>query len=205
MTNDPDKSHVEEAAAIRRQYEKHGVEGYYSQFGAEYRNPHEPVIREVLQEAVRRWQLDLDHVLDLACGSGEVTLALGELGSRKIDGVDIWPVLVGTPAQPPRDSLYYFRGLLLEAVRVGPWKLHLANGELYQLGDDISEAKNVAAANPAVVKRLRDFAEEMRGDLGLDGMGPGCRALGRVDHPQPIIATNGAVRRDMVGSHTEFP
>ncbi len=88
MTNDPDKSHVEEAAAIRRQYEKHGVEGYYSQFGAEYRNPHEPVIREVLQEAVRRWQLDLDHVLDLACGSGEVTLALGELGSRKIDGVD---------------------------------------------------------------------------------------------------------------------
>jgi arylsulfatase A len=124
---------------------------------------------------------------------------------RKIDGVDIWPVLVGNPAKPPRDSLYYFRGLLLEAVRVGPWKLHLANGELYQLTNDIAEAKNVAAANPEVVKRLRDFAEEMRGDLGMDGMGPGCRPLGRVENPQPVIATNGAVRRDMVGSHTEFP
>lgn len=74
--------------AIRQQYEAHGVEGYYAQFGAEYRNPHEPVIREVLAEAVQRWQLNLSRVLDLACGSGEVTLALRELGCQQIDGVD---------------------------------------------------------------------------------------------------------------------
>jgi SAM-dependent methyltransferase len=74
--------------AIRHQYEEHGVEGYYARFGAGYRNPHEPVIREVLREAVARWRLDLRRVLDLACGSGEVTLALRELGVGEIDGVD---------------------------------------------------------------------------------------------------------------------
>lgn len=79
---------IETGEAIRHQYEEHGVEGYYSQFGAEYRNPHEPAIGEVLREAVRRWQLDLTGVLDLACGSGEATLVLRELGGERIDGVD---------------------------------------------------------------------------------------------------------------------
>ncbi len=78
----------DDATAIRHRYEQHGVEGYYSQFGAEYQNPHEPVIREVLRAAVERWRLDLTRALDLACGSGEVTLALRELGGREIDGVD---------------------------------------------------------------------------------------------------------------------
>lgn len=75
-------------AAVRHQYEEHGVEGYYSQFGADYRNPHESAIREVLQHAVQRWRLDLTRVLDLACGSGEVTLALRELGCQTVDGID---------------------------------------------------------------------------------------------------------------------
>lgn len=88
MTNHLDKSQADEIAAIRSHYEEHGVEGYYSQFGAQYRNPHEIIIREILQEAVRRWQLNLNHVLDLACGSGEVTLALRELDSQQIDGID---------------------------------------------------------------------------------------------------------------------
>src|SRR5437763_911706 len=34
------------------------------------------------------WGLDLTRVLDLACGSGEATLALRELGAGTIDGVD---------------------------------------------------------------------------------------------------------------------
>jgi trans-aconitate methyltransferase len=78
----------DESPAIRHQYEEHGVEGYYAQFGADYRNPHEAVIREVLREAVERWRLDLTQVLDLACGSGEATLVLRELGAGEIDGVD---------------------------------------------------------------------------------------------------------------------
>ncbi|MGH9803313.1 MAG: class I SAM-dependent methyltransferase, partial [Blastocatellia bacterium] len=79
---------TDEQDAIRCQYEQHGVESYYAQFGAEYRNPHEPIIAEVLREAVSRWNLDLNCVLDLACGSGEVTLVLYELGARQIIGAD---------------------------------------------------------------------------------------------------------------------
>ena len=74
--------------AIRNQYEQHGVESYYSQFGSDYRNPYEPIIHEALKIAVERWQLDLTHILDLACGSGEATLALKVLGAGEIDGID---------------------------------------------------------------------------------------------------------------------
>ena len=74
--------------SIRGQYEKHGVQGFYEQYGDQYRNPHEFAIREVLARAVTTWQPDLAHVLDLACGSGEVTLALKELGCTRIDGID---------------------------------------------------------------------------------------------------------------------
>src|SRR5262245_32104933 len=74
--------------AIRNRYEQYGVDGYYSQFGSDYRNPHEPVIAEALRIAVQRWELDLTHVLDLACGSGEATLALEKLGAGEIDGID---------------------------------------------------------------------------------------------------------------------
>jgi len=77
-----------EDAAIRAAYEQYGVEGFYQRFGNTYRNPHERVVRAALKAAVARWELPLDHVLDLACGSGEVTLALRELGSAAIDGID---------------------------------------------------------------------------------------------------------------------
>lgn len=73
---------------------------------------------------------------------------------------------------------------MLDAVRSGSWKLHLAKGELYQLDDDIGEARDVAAAHPDQVKRLRALADAMRADLGVDGIGPGCRPLGRVEHPR---------------------
>jgi SAM-dependent methyltransferase len=64
------------AEAIRKAYQRHGVEPYYRQFGAQYRNPHELAVRRAVQAAVAAWGLDLTRVLDLACGSGEVTLAL---------------------------------------------------------------------------------------------------------------------------------
>jgi 2-polyprenyl-3-methyl-5-hydroxy-6-metoxy-1,4-benzoquinol methylase len=74
--------------AIRTGYQRHGVTGFYQQFGGTYRNPHEPAIGAALRLAVERWSPELDHVLDLACGSGEITLALRELGCTAIDGID---------------------------------------------------------------------------------------------------------------------
>lgn len=74
--------------SIRKKYEQYSVRGFYQQFGKDYRNPHEPTINRVIQLAVQKWQLDLQKVLDLACGSGEVTLALNNLGYDRIDGID---------------------------------------------------------------------------------------------------------------------
>lgn len=79
---------MDDPVALRQLYEQHGAREYYEQFGAEYSNPHEPVIREALREAAERWRPDLSRVLDLACGSGEATLALEALGATEIGGVD---------------------------------------------------------------------------------------------------------------------
>lgn len=114
---------------------------------------------------------------------------------RRLDGADIWPLLSGERgAKSPHDVFYYFRGLKLEAVRSGAWKLHLAKNELYDLETDLGEASNVAEAHADVVRKLRNVAEQMDDDLGREGVGPGCRPLGRVDHPLPLIDNAGKTR-----------
>ena len=136
---------------------------------------------------------------------------------RKLDGVDIWPVLSGDSTVQPRDTFYYFRGLNLEAVRSGPWKLHLGladnagaqkgtpRPQLFHLGEDIGEKKDLSEDQPEVVARLQAIAQSMTGDLGLEGIGPGCRKLGRVTNPQPLIDLDGTVRADAVAGKKEFP
>ncbi|MBC8162537.1 MAG: class I SAM-dependent methyltransferase [Roseiflexaceae bacterium] len=74
--------------SIRAAYQQQGVAGFYAAEGDSYRNPHEPAIRRLLRQITADWSLDLGRVLDLACGSGEATLALRELGAGKIDGID---------------------------------------------------------------------------------------------------------------------
>ena len=77
-----------EDKAIRREYETHGVEAFYRERGEQYRNPHEPQVRRSVQIAVREWNLDLSHILDLAAGSGEATLELRGIGAKKIEAID---------------------------------------------------------------------------------------------------------------------
>ena len=84
----PDDGRTNQTQAVRRQYQRLGIRGFYARHGPEYRNPHEPQIRRSLERAAGEWPLDLSHVLDLAAGSGEVTLALRELGAGPIDGID---------------------------------------------------------------------------------------------------------------------
>lgn len=88
MSNEDD-NHEDEEFAIRHAYEKYGVNGYYSQYGADYRNPHEDRLTVVVHQLVEKWNLKpTDRILDLACGSGEITLMLRELGFQYINGVD---------------------------------------------------------------------------------------------------------------------
>jgi arylsulfatase A-like enzyme len=125
-----------------------------------------------------------------------VKLGGGEIpADRKIDGGDIWPLLTGVAgAKSPHEVFYYYRGLKLEAVRSGNMKLQLAKGELYDLEKDIGEATDVSKDHPDVVTKLKSLAEVMKDDLGLDGIGPGCRELGKVQDPQPLIGHDGKVR-----------
>ena len=71
---------------------------------------------------------------DAICGMFDIlptfaALAGGNIpGDRKLDGVNIWPLLAGEPnAKPAHEVFYYYRGLQLEAVRDLEWKLVLAN------------------------------------------------------------------------------
>lgn len=75
-------------ASIREAYVQHGVEAWYAHHGAGYRNPHEQGVRRAVLSWIDR--LASGRVLDLACGSGEVTLALREAGlpASAIDGCD---------------------------------------------------------------------------------------------------------------------
>jgi arylsulfatase A-like enzyme/phosphodiesterase/alkaline phosphatase D-like protein len=125
------------------------------------------------------------------------TLAGGEVPSdRKIDGGDIWPILAGEDdAQTPHETFYYYRGLNLQALRHGPWKLHLAKGELYNLAEDIAESEDLSKDNPEVFAKLRALADATTDDLGLKGLGPGVRKLGKIENPQPLIAHDGKMRR----------
>ena len=116
-------------------------------------------------------------------------------GTLNIDGKDISPLLLAKKDASGHDVFHYYRGYDLEAVRSGPWKLHLAKTELYNLDTDIGEAKNVAAEHADVVVRLQALAEAMKADLGdKTATAPGVRPLGRVANPLPLIGHDGKVR-----------
>lgn len=105
---------------------------------------------------------------------------------RKIDGFNLMPLLTGETAASPRQEFVYYNGLTLEAVRRGPWKLHLprkvANlvywakkkGDyknlnhfvLNNLSVDVAEKNDLATANPEKVQVLKTMAEETRKELG---------------------------------------
>jgi arylsulfatase A-like enzyme len=54
----------------------------------------------------------------------------GKLSANKIDGEDRWPLIAGQPGAKPRETFYYYAGDELQAVRSGPWKLHVPHDYL---------------------------------------------------------------------------
>lgn len=77
----------------------------------------------------------------------------------KLDGVDLMPHLTGAKAERPHETLYWRFGQQW-AVRHGDWKLVVGakgnpRGELINLAEDMSEANDLAATNPAKVEELR--------------------------------------------------
>jgi arylsulfatase A len=118
-----------------------------------------------------------------------------QLPDHKIDGRNIWPLIVGEPgATSPHEAYYFYYGQQLQAIRSGKWKLHFPHGyrtlngrpggtggtpvsydqaqiglELFDLEQDMGETTDVANEHPEVVARLSQLAEAMRKELGDEG------------------------------------
>ena len=72
-------------------YRKQGVKEFYEQEGENYSNPHKYYIERLLRKKLGPHNPYLkrnDRILDLACGSGEVTLPLKQIGYTQISGID---------------------------------------------------------------------------------------------------------------------
>lgn len=92
-----------------------------------------------------------------------------------LDGLDLMPLLTGTQ-DAVRDTVFYYRGAQLWAVRQGPWKAHFTTQSayvgdtpvthdpplLFHLEHDPAERLNVAAQHPEVAMRLQQLAAEHR-------------------------------------------
>jgi arylsulfatase A-like enzyme len=117
------------------------------------------------------------------------------LPDKKIDGVNILPLMMGDKTASPRhDFYYYYQTNSLEAVQLDYWKLVLPHkgisyvgvapgnegwpgktkqieikeNELYDLRRDPGENYNVAEFYPDIVKELMQLVEKARQDLGDD-------------------------------------
>lgn len=98
---------------------------------------------------------------------------------RPLDGADLSPVLLGT-GPSPRDTMFYYHGATLYAVRKGRYKAHFLTKTSYvgqreperhdpplvfDLDLDPAERFDVAADHPGVVAELRALADAHRAEI----------------------------------------
>jgi arylsulfatase len=135
------------------------------------------------------------------------------LPSKKIDGVDMTPLLQGNMLAEPRKTFYYYyRKNSLEAVRRGNWKLVFEHESrsylnqapgfdgfpglapenimmpqaLYDLRRDPAEQYDVQSYYPDILKELQALGDSARADLGDDikkVTGTNVRPAGKVMNP----------------------
>ncbi len=90
--------------------------------------------------------------------------------NKKFDGVNLMPYLTGEKKEAPHQKLFWRIGARA-ALRVGDWKLlrqtKLANGswELYNLAEDLREAKNLATTQPSKLDELKTAWEKMNAEM----------------------------------------
>lgn len=128
---------------------------------------------------------------------------------RIFDGRDIRPILFAQPgAQSPHQAFFYYHMTQLQAVRSGPWKLYLplerkltmgkaaakagpTPAQLFNVVDDIAEEHELSARHPQIVKRLLQYADQARDDLGdMNKEGKHQRPAAHYPNPTPRLLEN---------------
>lgn len=123
-----------------------------------------------------------------------LALAKAPAPVKKIDGLNFSDVLTGKSIKGPRDVFYYYYNAnSLKAVRYKNWKLVLPHRSqsyvagvnkqdgdsgttpevdvkmaLYNLAHDPSESYDVQLYNPEIIKKIMEYVEQAREDLGDD-------------------------------------
>jgi len=152
------------------------------------------------EPCVMRWpgKIPAGTVCDTAAMNIDLLPTLAKLigaplPEKKIDGLDIWPLLVGEPgAKNPHEAYwFYYKNNELHAVQSGNWKLllpHQARSlggkpggkdgipanyvtmkvglELYDLTVDPYETTDLAATHPEKIAELMVHVEQARRELG---------------------------------------
>jgi arylsulfatase len=106
----------------------------------------------------------------------------GTLTPKRLDGIDIWPILSGEQASIDREVLLYFDNWDLQCARWNNWKLHVArhnsspysaapaggrqnfvlpHPELYNLAVDPEESYDVAPEQPNIVAEIQRRIEKL--------------------------------------------
>jgi arylsulfatase A-like enzyme len=108
-----------------------------------------------------------DHVFAFWDMMPTLAEAIGAQAPQGIDGISMLPALTGKPAKT-HEYLYweFHEGGFSQAVRVGDWKLIKSKGKtyLYDLKNDVNEARDLAAEKPDVVARLGKIMAGARTD-----------------------------------------
>ena len=135
-----------------------------------------------------------------------------QLPKLKIDGSDIWPLVMGEKSEL-KPYFAYYNTNELQAVIFGKWKLvfphtyrtipdgtemrnegipvkyvqiKLEKAQLFDLAKDLGETTDLSAKNPEILAQLNGFADQARADMGdsLTGkVGTGNRKAGRITIP----------------------
>ncbi|MGA0409438.1 MAG: arylsulfatase, partial [Limisphaerales bacterium] len=132
-----------------------------------------------------------------------------DLPEHPIDGKNIAPLLMGDPdAKSPHEAYFMYYGRELQAMRMGPWKLHFPHGyrtmagrpggtqgipteyeqsridlSLFNLEEDMGETTDLSQQHPEIVRKMQGLADAMRQDLGdslTQVIGKGNREPGRL-------------------------
>lgn len=83
---------------------------------------------------------------------------------KKIDGISMWPILLGESGQQHKYLYWEWKGI--QALRVGKWKFFYMNAdnpdqkpiyELYNLNEDKAEQNNVAADHPEQIEEFLQY------------------------------------------------